>query len=209
MTCRDARGRFALIGAFMIVPLVSACVGGPAPTRLDPTEGQMIGHYGRFGEIQSSLIMGDLEAARGAAQSLAQRPFPPTTTVWVDALKAAANEIATASDLDAATQASGTLVQSCGSCHAELGAKPNVRFVAGAPSGDSRADHMSRGLWAVDQLMDGMVSGDNEYWMNGARVLADDENLSALGNQVMAAMGDQRAVVYGWVLKGCADCHTR
>ncbi len=209
MTCRDARGRFALIGALMIVPVISACAGGPAPTRLDVTEGQMIGHYGRFGEIQSSLIMGDLDAAKSAALSLAERPFPPTTTGWVDALQSAAREISTASDLDVATQASGTLVQSCGSCHEEVGANPNVRFVAGAPSGDSRADHMTRDMWAVDQMMDGMVSGDNEYWMNGGRVLVDSETMSELGNQVMAAMGDQRAIVYGWVIKACADCHTR
>ncbi len=52
----------------------------PPPTRLDPTQGQMIGHYGRFGEIQSSLIKGDLAADQVAAQSLAERSFPPATT---------------------------------------------------------------------------------------------------------------------------------
>ncbi len=41
--------------------------------------------------------------------------------------------------------------------------------------------------------------------MNGARVLADDEDMGELGSEVLAAMGDQRAVVYGWVLKGCAE----
>ena len=124
-------------------------------------------------------------------------------------MKSAAHDVSVATDMDAATQASGVLVQSCGSCHEEVGANPNVRFVAGAPSGDSRAEHMTRDMWAVDQMMDGMVSGDDEYWMNGGRVLTDSETMTELGDQVMAAMGDQRAVVYGLVIKACADCHTR
>ena len=79
MTCRDAIGRFALISALALAPTITACAGGPSGTALNPTEDNMIGHYGRFGEIQSSLVMGDLDAAREAAHDLAGRPMPPTT----------------------------------------------------------------------------------------------------------------------------------
>jgi hypothetical protein len=191
--------------------VIAACAGGPSSARLDPTEDLMIGHYGRFGEIQASLVMGDLPAAQAAAQSLGNRPMPPTTTGWVDALKSAAHTVAMSSTIEEAAQASGDLILACGSCHLEVGARPNVRFAPGAPTGDSRAEHMARDMWALDQLMDGIVSGDSEYWMNGARALAEDNNLNLgdIGRQAMAATGEQRGVVYGRVLEACADCHTR
>ena len=206
---RDESRRFALVCCLAVAPVIAACAGGPAGTRLDPTESLMIGHYGRFGEIQSSLVRGDLPAARTAAHSLANRQMPPTTTGWVDALTSAARAVAQSSNLEEATAASGDLIVACGSCHVDVGARPNVRFASGAPTGDSRAEHMARDMWALDQLMDGIVSGDSEYWMNGARALAEDNNMGDLGRQAMAATGEQRGVVYGRVVLGCADCHTR
>jgi mono/diheme cytochrome c family protein len=169
----------------------------------------MIGHYGRFVEVQTSLAMGDLQSAQAAAHSLGNSQMPPTMTEWVEVLQSAAEGVAGASNIDEAAQASGTLILACGSCHADLGVSPNVRLSGGAPTGDSRAEHMVRDMWALDQLLDGMVSGDHEYWMNGARTLAEDNNMGDLGRQAMAATGDQRAVVYGRVISGCADCHTR
>ena len=209
MTCREAFGRFALIGALVLAPVLASCAGGPAGTELGPTEGQMIGHFGRFSEIQSSLVMGDLPAAQAAAQSLSGRDFPPTRGAWGDALKSAAHDVVRATDIETAAQASGVVVQTCGSCHAEVGVTPNVRFAPGAPRGDSRAEHMARDMWAVDQLMDGMVANDNEFWMNGAGALADDEHMADMAAQVMAAQGEQRPIVYGRVIAACADCHTR
>jgi len=209
MTRRDAFGRFALISSLVLAPVIAACAGGPAGTELSPTEGMMIGHYGRFVEVQTSLAMGDLQSAQAAAHSLGQRDMPTTATPWVEALKSAAAGVAMASDIDEAAQASGTLILACGSCHAEAGVSPNVRLASGAPVGDTRAEHMTRDMWALDQLLDGMVSGDNEYWMNGARALAEDDSMGDMGQQALAANGDQRAVVYGRVIAACADCHTR
>ena len=209
MTCRKVIGRFVLVSALVLAPVITACAGGPSGTQLNPTEDNMIGHYGRFGEIQSSLVMGDLDAAREAAHDLAGRPMPPTTTGWVEALKAAAHEVAGAATISEAAQASGDLVLACGSCHMEVGATPNVRFSTGAPAGDSRANHMARAMWALDQLMDGIVSGDNEYWLNGARVLAEDDTFGEVGTMALSAGGNQRGAVLGSVIESCADCHTK
>ena len=209
MTPRDAYRLLALISTLVIVPVIAACAGGPANAELNPTEDMMVGHYGRFVEVQSSLAMGDLQGAQAAAHSLGNRPMPVTATPWVEVLKSAAEGVATAGNIEDAAQASGTLILACGSCHAEAGVSPNVRLASGAPTGDSRADHMSRQMWSLDQLLDGMIAGDSEFWMNGARTLAEDDSMGDLGQQAMAARGDQRAVVYGRVVAACADCHTR
>jgi len=209
MNSRDSFWRLALIGSLALAPMVAACAGGPANTEVNPTQDMMAGHYGLFIELQSALLMGDLQSAQATAHSLGMGQMPAVATPWVEALKSAAERVAVASNIADAAQSSGTLILACGSCHAEVGASPNLRFAGGVPTGDSRAQHMSRHMWALDQLMDGIISGDDEYWMNGAGTLADDDTMGDVGRQAVAAAGDQRAVAYGHVLAACADCHTR
>lgn len=206
---RHVSGIVALVGVVSVAPFVAACAGAPGGTELAPTEGQMIGHYGRFSEIQASLVKGDLAAAQVAANSLTTRPMPPTTTQYAAMVRRAADEIARAGTVAEAAQAAGRMGLACGGCHAALDERPNVRFTGGAPRGDSRAEHMARANWALDQLLDGMIANDNEFWMNGANVFLDDDQLGMTGEIVAAAQGEQRGVVYGEVVQACADCHTK
>jgi cytochrome c553 len=191
-------------------------------------------HYGKVGDMQSAVIMGDLERARQAARWVADHEtlddMPSGAEVHVTAMRDEARAGATAATLAEAATAVGRTARTCGACHTGLGVGPRFSVGSGPGEGaDSVATRMMRHLWAADRLWDGLVGPSEDAWTAGATALADypfsgaDLDLASdavvdslagmvqqLGTTAFGASDPyKRAEIYGALLGTCASCHMR
>lgn len=214
--------RRVLVLSLLGVPVLTSCGGSAA------VDERMIDHFGRAGQIQSSLIAGDLEGARRPARWVAEHETladpAPEAVQWVRSLQQASADIAHASSLDGAADATGRMVAACAGCHAEVGG-PRFRTMGAPPSsGTSTGTHMVRHLWAMDRMWEALIGGSDDAWRAGAEALAaqdPSEEFSvggasaalaeALHEQARAAQqltAEARPAAYADMIKVCAGCHT-
>lgn len=123
----------------------------------------------------------------------------------------------------------GDVGLACAACHARVSAK--VHYAQGEMPAVSEATkaHMTRHLWAMDRLWEGLIGPSNERWTLGEQALHDhtldaetlhgrdagespsdymDWWIHQKGPE-LASTADQagRAKLYGQVLTACAACH--
>lgn len=214
--------RSVLVLCLLALPLLGSCGGSAA------VDERMIDHFGRAGQIQSSLIAGDLEGARRPARWVAEHESladpGPEAVQWARSLQRAAADIAAASSLDGAADATGHMVSACAGCHTAVGG-PSFRTMGAAPAaGTSTGTHMVRHLWAMDRMWEALIGGSDEAWRAGAEALATQspgEDFSAGGASaaLAEALHEQartagqlsaaaRPAAYADMIKVCAGCHT-
>ncbi|MBT8338360.1 MAG: hypothetical protein KJO11_17365 [Gemmatimonadetes bacterium] len=188
---------------------------------------RMFDHFTRASSVQSALIVGDVDGARRPASWLAEHDAVATTAPgdrgWIDALRTASVEIRDATSVDEAADATGRLARSCAGCHTSSNAGPRFRPAGEPPEGDDRSSHMTRNLWAMDRMWEGLIGASSDTWEAGARAIADEEPESFSGGSAVAALAraiheqatraertptGNRAEVYADLLKTCAGCHT-
>ena len=212
----------ARIATALAVSAGSACVG--SATLGD----RMFDHFSRAGQVQTALIVGDLEGARRPATWLAEHEdvggFGDVGRTWVPRMQAAARDVVTAASLDEAADAAGRVGGTCAGCHAATGHGPTFRSASGAPPARTRGQHMIGHLWAMDRMWEGLIGGSDETWRSGARAIADIEpepgfpggGTSAVlaravhdqAERAERAARDERPAAYAEMVKTCAACHT-
>ncbi len=214
------------LAVLLVLPLV-ACAPRTSRSR-------MWAHYQRVGAIQFAVIAGDLNVAQAGAYWVARNQplaeLPEHAAPYMEAMRSAARAVANAPDLAEAAVATARMGGACGSCHVALQRGP--RFTAGPnappPSDTSVPDQMALHLWVLSRMWDGITGPSDASWTHGAmalnatphyqarlarngrdRTVGDSlaRRLYVLGQQaVMAGAGD-RVVIYGELLRTCADCH--
>lgn len=189
-------------------------------------------HFNQALQVREAIIDGNLEAAVEPAKWLAnhekQKILPTSWTPHLEEMRAAANTIATAKEVEAAGAAMGKLGDSCGACHKAVGATatfPKVPMPSGAE--DTKA-HMERHAWAMGRLWEGLVKPSDDLWTSGAIVLAEaplDEHkflagvaisdkaktyaktVHTLATEALSAKPEQRGELFGKFLGTCSGCH--
>lgn len=207
----------------------------PKPVNVDTTP--MGKHFDAADKLHLSVVDGDPEAIRAAAQSLAEHDaVPGVPQTWLPHLariKASATRAATDGNVQTAAAAMGEIAAACGTCHRAHNVKPEVGQ-APVPTreaaADSAATHMADHQIAVDQLWRGLISHDDDAWRAGAKSLADakvcptevtqnaampkdarrlPETLHELAAQAGTATDlAARGTLYGSMLATCGSCHT-
>jgi cytochrome c553 len=211
-----------ILAALLATLVLSSCGGSAA------VDERMIDHFGRAGQIQSSLIAGDLEGARRPARWVAEHESledPDAEAVqWARSLQQAASDVAHAASLDGAADATGRMVAACAGCHASVGG-PRFRTMGAVPSqGTTTGTHMVRHLWAMDRMWEALIGGSDEAWRVGAEALAaqtpdEDFDVGGASAALAEALHEQaraarqlspaaRPAAYADMVKVCAGCHT-
>ena len=131
--------------------------------------------------------------------------------------------------IELGADALGDVGLACATCHTRVSAK--LRFPQGTmPAvGEETRAHMTRHLWAMDRLWEGLIGPSDERWKLGEQALHDhtldaetlhgreagdspsdymDWWIHQKGPE-LASTADQggRAKLYGQVLTACAACH--
>ena len=215
--------RPVLLVALVPLAVLASCAG---PRALDD---RMFDHFSRAAEIQSALMMGDLERARRPARWLAEDEsfgdLGAGAQGWIDAMRAASLAVAEAESVNAAADATGRLAAVCAGCHTASADGPTFLSMASPPDGGNLGTHMIRHLWAMDRLWEGLIGASGDTWRMGALALAEEEpaegfpGSSASAAAAMAqALHDQaeraertpagdRPAAYADLIKTCAGCH--
>jgi cytochrome c553 len=216
-----------------VVALMAGCAAKPSPQPEAPVAYHMNDHLARTIVIQQSLALGNLEAARPAAQWLEDHIVPDALAgdqqAYVAQMKLSAGSIAIASDVEVAAQELGKMGASCGACHQATGAQIIFAWVDPVPFSSETTAHMYRHIWAVDRLWQGLVGPSEEAWDAGAKVLTDlplhrtrttagpgrryraeawEELVHELGATATEDADQfQRAELLGEILGACHNCH--
>jgi mono/diheme cytochrome c family protein len=211
---------FRIAASGLLVLVASCATGSTAGDR-------MFDHFSRASAVQSALIVGDLDGARRPAAWLADHDVVASASLgdrgWLDALGTAAAEIRDAGSVDEAADATGRLAESCAGCHTSSNSGPRFRSAGDPPTGDDRATHMIRNLWAMDRMWEGLIGASSATWQAGARAIADEDPETFPGGSAVSALAravheqatraertprGNRAAVYADLMKTCAGCHT-
>lgn len=233
MTRQDRRKTHAAaFAALLFASIVAAgCSWNTGRGQTETTP--MHERFSRTVDIQTGIVLGDLERAKSAAAWIAtqdgSRDFPAGTEAYQDRLRSRAGLIAMDEELDSAALHTAEIAAVCGNCHLATGGGP--RFVIGSEpgQGSTAARQMIRHLWAADRMWEGLVGPSAETWMAGIgvlnegeeglegvvrssdapeearRYLADLRNLAEEG--AAATTQEARASIYGRLLATCYGCH--
>lgn len=188
---------------------------------------------GRFDElrtIERSLVHGKLDEARTHARALAIVPDEVGTASWSAKaiwVRKLAEDLATSTDVDTALRVATRIAGACVDCHVATGATLHFTYPPAPADLDTLPARMARHQWATDRMWEGMISGGDEPWTAGLRVLAAtplpfsvvEGDRVALAQQLQrfatTALGtrtvdtlDDRTRMYGEMLVTCAACHT-
>lgn len=180
--------------------------------------------------LQVAIALSDLERAKVEAETieaLDEPDFLPQWRPYVDNVRAAARTVRLANDTVVAARASAELGRRCAQCHAAS----NSQIVL--PREPQPADHSKLGpqmvshQWAAARMWEGIITGNDERWLTGARTLASSRpgivaeggpknlgiadhaaRMRLLANRALATASQyDRAAVYGDLLATCASCH--
>ena len=218
--------RLTALAALPAIASACAVFGRAEPTLVD----HMYAHFSQVGEVQTALILGDLEAARRPAEWLAEHGRHPAAALGGEAalnrLRAGAQEVARASTVPQATRGAASMAAACGQCHSAVASPLTMGSRATVPEGDELGEHMVRHLWAADRMWEGLIGPSDDLWRAGSAALAEDALFLAgpeergpevdrigraahqLGTDARRATDvNARAEVYGLLLATCADCH--
>lgn len=188
-------------------------------------------NYELYGAIERLLVRGRLDETRDLARGMGLAPDEPALTAWSKEsalVRDRATALAAASSVDEACRRAAKLADACAGCHAETSAMPELRSAPPLPPDRPTVDaRMTRHVWAVERLREGVIGGLDETWEAGLDVLAQPpatwtaldadraglaKQLRGLAEQARKRGGTderaERARLYGEILVTCAACHT-
>ena len=210
-------------------PAEQAAATAPAQPSAD-TAARMAGHFGKVRELEEAVIRGDLEAAKAAAQWIAEHQdaagLPAGTESYVTTTRNAARAVAASSSLGNAGLAAAFAVAACGECHATAKVTPKMPEVTAPAARPGTAAHMLEHQYAVDLMYRGMVGPSDTLWKQGAEALKGaaltDKDLTKASKEIVAfekrvheiagraaqaADAGSKIAIYGELVGGCASCH--
>jgi len=211
------------------VPIADAVpVTGPA---IEPLRDHMKEHFAAVRVIQRAIVTARLEVARERARWIADHDEHSDLDGWkphVDGMRAAARELAAATDLETAARFTAKLGRRCAACHEARTAvvafpwEPEPENVPGLTA------QMKRHEWAAERLWEGIVGPSDQLWRSGAETLfaarldvdvaakrGDATEVKAAAARLHALADEarrtndtpERAKLYGDLLSTCAGCH--
>jgi cytochrome c553 len=182
--------------------------------------------------LRTAIATGDSKRATTEARMIADLAEPDFLPEWqphVDAVRAAAAQVAGAADPIAAARGMGQLGRRCAQCHEAAKAKiafPRVQVPREDPKLRGR---MTAHAWATSRLWEGLVGPSPVLWTDGANALAaapltivaegevggrelgiaaDVARVRLLATRAKTATtSGERAELYGDILSTCARCH--
>ncbi|HTR50364.1 MAG TPA: hypothetical protein VMJ10_06620 [Kofleriaceae bacterium] len=187
-------------------------------------------NYTLFGAIERLLVRGKLDDARDLARSIGMAPDEAGLSAWATqaaVVRDRASAIANATSVDDACRRTAKLAEACARCHVETNAVPEFRVPPELPPDRPTIEaRMTRHLWAVERVREGVIGGVDEPWRAGLDVLAQaplpwsaaDRDRTALAKQLRELADrarhrgatetiEDRARTYGDLLVTCAACH--
>ncbi|MBL0214322.1 MAG: hypothetical protein IPQ07_10585 [Myxococcales bacterium] len=190
----------------------------------------MTEHFTVIVELQHAIATGKLDEAQRQARWLIEHELPAREgwPMFVDDMKAAAQQVVEARDLPAASVLAARLGRTCSQCHERQAAVVTFPWEPAPEQSSVLAVQMRRHQWAAVRLWEGLVGPSDEMWKQGAEVLSTTQldTVAAAGG---VARGDvpalaakvrelavratstsdhnQRATLYGELLSTCSGCH--
>jgi cytochrome c553 len=246
---------FALLVSLSVSPLTCGSEGSPGAPRERPSERQpaeaqaeaeaeppappetiearMQDHFTAVTRVVDAIVDGDLEAAHEASAAVLEQVsatgLPPEWSGHVARMREAARAVEQAESIPAAGIEAGTMLATCGGCHASVGAQPRFAQSVAPSMRETAAAEMERHQWALARLSEGLVGPSDEAWTTGAqgvgsspkcaRAAAEEvadaatvEAVVARFDELAARTGktqgqDRRGRLYGELLGTCAACH--
>ncbi len=186
--------------------------------------------YALFGTIEHLLVHGKLGEARDLARSIGVAPDEAGLSAWATQaalVRDRATALANATSVDEACRKAAKLAEACASCHVDTNAVPEFRVPPELPPDRPTLDaRMTRHVWAVERVREGVIGAVEEPWQAGLDVLAqapfpwpaDDADRAPLGRRIhdvadrarkrgATDTSADRATTYGELLVTCAGCH--
>lgn len=206
----------------------------PAPVSVPPDaptlKEHMRDHFAAVSELQRAIARGHLEEAKSQAQWLASHD-EKLLVEWqpfVDEMRTAARDVASATDLPTAAALAARLGRACSRCHEARAAVVTFAWEPVPDEAPTLQIQMKRHQWAAARLWEGLVGPSDEMWKEGTSVLVTAK-LDALATAKDAPRGDvqalaakvrdlakraakltdqdKRQALYGELLSTCAGCH--
>lgn len=187
-------------------------------------------NYALYGAIERLLVHNKLADARDLARAIAIAPDEIGLQAWTRrtaTVRERAQALADATTIDDAARAAAGLVEACARCHVDTNAVPALRSPPPLPADRPDVDtRMTRHIWAVERIRDGVVSAVDDSWRAGLDVLAEaplpwpreDTKRATFAKQIHTLASDararktdglaERARTYGTILVTCAGCHS-
>jgi cytochrome c553 len=192
--------------------------------------------HAQLGDIEAlrhSVIRGDLdglvEPARALAESRPLAGLPPQAERFYQELRTLAGQAASTTSLEKAGAVTAGMMNTCGRCHAEAGAKVALTPPERPATDRAEAPGMRDHNWAAEMMALGLLGPADDLWERGARALsamplkpavadldqttssqiaAREKQLHELATRAgQTAAGAGRSAVYGEVLATCGGCH--
>ncbi len=206
----------------------------PAPAPAAPAavdRADMRAHFARATAARDALLAGDVEAAKQHARWLADHGADEGAEVrgpvHFERMKAAAQAVAAAHTLGAASTALADLASACGACHQGADARFEAPQPLLPPMDDALRAHMARHAWAVEQMWAGLVTPSEAAWARGAQSLAEAPlhaidfalegvdaklvpratTLHGLAASAAAAPAAERGAHFARIIATCGGCH--
>lgn len=152
-------------------------------------------HHDAMIAIQQAIIAGSLTDTRESAEWLLEdeQPagLPAAGSEFIGAMRAGADGVLNAGDLETAAEAVSQMGLACGNCH--VANQVMVAFDEVEQPSDTIKDkpHMQRHQWAADRMWEGLIGPSDQAWSRGANLLFE----SPIKPQVLNAHGGDDAVI--------------
>ena len=129
-----------------------------------------------FGAIEHLLVHGKLDEARDLARSIGVAPDEAGLSAWATQaalVRDRATALANATSVDDACRRAAKLAEACARCHVDTNAVPEFRVPPELPPDRPTVEaRMTRHLWAVERVREGVIGAVDEPWRAGLDVLA-------------------------------------
>lgn len=226
---------FPLVGLALVLSAGCSKSPEPAAQQTPPaaaapiTPAHMADHFAKVREVEEAVIRGDLDAAKVPAQWIVdhqEMTGPAGTELPLKEMKAAAQSVATADNIDNAAIAAAAMLGACGHCHAAMKVEPKLPAPAERTGRSDHARHMLEHQAAIDRMYRGLVVPVSGEWIKGAEALKGaplrDKAFTDITKETVAAearvhelaerainASDQnsRVAIYGTIIGSCASCH--
>jgi cytochrome c553 len=194
-----------------------------------PLDQLMREHFKQVGEIRHAVISGKPKDAVQPALALGNTvDIPNQPKAWLpsmERMRTASSRVQNSADLAEAAAGTADIGLACGSCHESQGG-PKVSVGEAPAVGTTVVSRMTRHVWAMERLWEGLYVPSNAAWKAGAKALQEDpfpaevlehggvygrtaaKDFRSLAAQAPAKEAPkERAALYAGLLGTCASCH--
>ena len=134
-------------------------------------------NYEVYTAIEHLLVHGKVDEVRDFARSIGIAPDEAGLSAWAAqaaVVRQRALALAAAPNLDEACRDAASLAEACASCHVDANALPEFRTPPALPADKPSVEaRMTRHLWAIARVREGVLGAGDDVWNAGLAVLAE------------------------------------